>query len=251
MSTAIRLMTYNVHSCLGTDGLLDPLRVAAVIAEYKPDIVALQELDVGRARSLRAHQVRLIAQHLKMEFHFLAAMQMQEEQYGDAILCRWPTTLRKASHLPTVRAWLAFETRGALWVSIDTPGGPLQVINTHLGLSGKERLAQIKALLGPEWLGHDACRAPAVLCGDFNAFMRSTVVRSVIAAGYRHATASLSGHRVRATFPSKRPLLALDHVFVSPDAGVTQATVPRTALTRVASDHLPLIVDLVLPAAHI
>ena len=247
MSTCVRLMTYNVHSCLGTDGKLDPLRIAAVIAEYKPDIVALQELDVSRARSLRTDQARVIATDLEMHFHFHAAMEVKEEQYGDAILCRWPMEVRRVAHLPTVRAWLAFEMRGALWVSVATPAGPLQVINTHLGLSAKERLAQVKSLLGPEWLGHPDCRHPVVLCGDFNA-LRSGVLRRVVASGFRHAA---PGRSMRATFPSKRPLVALDHVFASPDVEVKEVSVPRTSLTRVASDHLPLIVDLELSGAHI
>ena len=247
MNACVRLMTYNVHSCLGTDGRLDPLRIAAVIAEYKPDIVALQELDVSRMRSLRTDQARVIAMDLKMHFHFHAAIDVKEEQHGDAILCRWPMKGMRAAHLPTVRAWLAFEMRGALWVSIATPAGPLQVINTHLGLSGKERLAQVRSLLGPEWLGHSECQRPVVLCGDFNA-LRSGVLRRVVAAGYRHAAA---GRSMRATFPSMRPLVALDHVFASADVRVKQVSVPHTPLTRVASDHLPLIVDLELSGAHI
>ena len=47
----LRLMTYNVHRCVGVDRDLNVERVAAVIADARPDIVALQELDVGRMRS--------------------------------------------------------------------------------------------------------------------------------------------------------------------------------------------------------
>ncbi|MDB6118379.1 MAG: metal-dependent hydrolase, partial [Verrucomicrobiaceae bacterium] len=169
---------------------------------------------------------------------------------GDAILCRWPMHLRKAAHLPTVRAWLAFEMRGALWVSVDSPAGPLQVINTHLGLSGAERLAQINAIMGPDWLGHPACGGPAIFCGDLNALARSAIVRSVVAAGYRHAAMS-DGQKIEGTFPSVRPLLTLDHVFASADVEVKKVSVPRTLLTRVASDHLPVIVDMTLTAGHI
>ena len=45
------VMTYNVHSCLGMDGKLSPARIARVIAQCNPDVVALQELDVRRART--------------------------------------------------------------------------------------------------------------------------------------------------------------------------------------------------------
>ena len=47
----LRVMTYNVHSCVGMDGKLDAERIARVIARARPDVVALQELDVGRART--------------------------------------------------------------------------------------------------------------------------------------------------------------------------------------------------------
>jgi len=47
----LRIMTYNVHRCVGVDGRADPRRIAEVIAAYQPDIVALQELDVGRLRT--------------------------------------------------------------------------------------------------------------------------------------------------------------------------------------------------------
>jgi endonuclease/exonuclease/phosphatase family metal-dependent hydrolase len=57
-------MTYNVHGCVGTDGRLDVGRIAAVIGQSRPDIVALQELDVGRERSGRVDQAHAIAERL-------------------------------------------------------------------------------------------------------------------------------------------------------------------------------------------
>ena len=54
---SLRVMTYNVHSCVGIDGRLSPRRVARVIARYQPDVVALQEVDVGRcARIVRTRR---------------------------------------------------------------------------------------------------------------------------------------------------------------------------------------------------
>ena len=61
-----RLMTYTVHRCVGTDRKLDVDRVAAVIADYEPDIVCLQELDVGRARTGHIDQAAAIAERLSM-----------------------------------------------------------------------------------------------------------------------------------------------------------------------------------------
>ncbi len=235
-------MTYNVHSCVGTDGELSHARIAEVIAVYDPDIVALQELDLARMRSGRIDQAGVIAEQLKMRFHFHPALRVKEEMYGDAILSKLPLQLRHAGELPTVNARLAFEPRGALWVTAQCGEHQVQVLNTHLGLSRRERAAQVEALMGPGWLGHADCQQPVVLCGDFNALPRSPVHRA-FRQTLRDAALQFQMKR-RATFPSRFPLLRLDYLFVSEAVNVLEVQVPRTPLTRLASDHLPVIADL-------
>ena len=95
-----RILTYNVHRCLGTDGRLSPERIADVIAAYEPDVVALQELDVGRLRSGGVDQAHAIARALGMHVHFHASLRVLEEQYGNAILTHRPSQLVKAEALP-------------------------------------------------------------------------------------------------------------------------------------------------------
>src|SRR5213075_966722 len=80
-----RILTYNFHRCVGTDRKLDVARVA--------DDIALQELDVGRMRTGNVDQAHLIAEQLEMTFHFNAAMKVEEELYGDAILTCYPERL--------------------------------------------------------------------------------------------------------------------------------------------------------------
>ena len=46
-----------------------------------------------------------------------------------------------------------------------------------------------------------------------------------------------------ATFPSPLPVLRIDHLFVSPEIKVTDVFAPFDPLTRLASDHLPLVMD--------
>ena len=64
-----RIVTYNVRRCLGTDGRLEPGRIAEVIASCDPHIVALQELDVGRARTGGVDQAEAVAAALGMQMH--------------------------------------------------------------------------------------------------------------------------------------------------------------------------------------
>src|SRR4029079_2580472 len=86
----LRVLTYNVHACKGRDRVISPSRIAEVIASAAPDVVALQEVDVGRMRSDRLDQAELIARELNMDFHFAPAMRVLEEEFGDAVLTARP-----------------------------------------------------------------------------------------------------------------------------------------------------------------
>jgi endonuclease/exonuclease/phosphatase family metal-dependent hydrolase len=235
----IRILTYNVHSCIGTDRKVDPARIASVIAQTEADIVALQEIDVCRLRTGSVDQASMIASLLKMEAHFNPALTFAEEQYGDAIITNWPIRAVKAGPLPSTG-----EPRGAIAVEIAVGDVILNVVNTHLGLRGRDRIQQMTTLLGPAWLHSSVKPGRTVLCGDLNAIPASATYRLV---GRLLNDVQLEGKRPsRPTFPSRYPLMRLDHIFVSEDIRVIDSAVLQNKLTRVASDHLPLIADLIL-----
>ena len=237
----MRILTYNVHSCVGTDGVRSTERIVETIAAADPDVVALQELDHGRARSQNVHQARLLAEQLTMHFHFHPALRVAEEEYGDAILSKYPLRLIRAGAVPTVESGFVLETRGALWVEIEADGVRWQVFNTHFGLGRAERLAQVNALLGPQWIGAATKTPPIIVCGDFNSQAGGRVHRLL-----SEALLDTQRDARKNTFPSQFPLLCLDHVFVGEGVRVKKVQVMRTLLSRVASDHLPLLVELTL-----
>lgn len=240
---SLRVLTYNVHSCIGLDGKVDAERIARVIAQARPDIVALQELDVGRDRSLGLDQAELIARKLEMEFHFHPAMHIEEEQYGDAILTHLPLRLIKADALPGLADKPALEPRGAIWAAVQFNGQELHIINTHLGLNSRERLAQINCLLGDDWLSHPDCKGPVIFCGDLNAQPNSAVCRR-LAAQLQDVQTAVAQHRPGGTFPSRFAAARIDHIFVSHAVAVTAIEIPGSQLVKVASDHLPLLAQL-------
>ena len=238
----VRIMTYNVHSCIGMDGKLSPERIARVIARYDADIIALQELDVGRLRTGSVDQAHLIARYLEMDFHFHPAMHLEEERYGDAILTHLPLRVVKAGALPGLPEKPQLEPRGALWVAVDVGGTEIQVINTHLGLLPRERLVQTEALVSEEWLAHPECSPHVVLCGDLNALPSSPVCRRL----RRHlndAQMEFERHRPRGTFFGRFPVIRIDYVFIDASLDVVDIEIPNSELVRLASDHLPLIVE--------
>ncbi len=238
----LRIMTYNVHSCIGVDGKTSPHRVARVIAQYDPDIVCLQELDIGRLRTDGADQAQIIATYLRMDHHFHPALRLEEELYGDAILSRYPMRLVRADALPGLPDRPQLEPRGALWTVVELNGCAIHVLNTHFGLRRREQLCQARALLGADWLNCAECQGPVILCGDFNALPGSQVCR-LLRRRLRDSQLELDRHRPHKTYSTRYPVGRIDHIFVSPHFEVVKVEVARNNLACLASDHLPLIIE--------
>jgi endonuclease/exonuclease/phosphatase family metal-dependent hydrolase len=249
----IRVMTYNVHSCRGLDGQVLPKRIAEVIEEFNPDLVALQELDVNRRWSRRADQPLLIAQHLRMQCHFQPAIAFKGEHYGIAVMSRYPFEIKKAVNLPSYPQTsfpgknlipllkYFFESRHAIWTSVTVGRRELNFVNTHLSLRGRERLEQIKTLLGQEWLNITSQPVPTILCGDFNEGPRSRGYQWI-----KNSLKEVKSHmdlKSKNTFMSYLPLFEVDHIFYNDKLRVESVDIPRTSLTKMASDHLPVITD--------
>jgi endonuclease/exonuclease/phosphatase family metal-dependent hydrolase len=239
----LRVMTYNVHGCLGVDGRISPQRIANVIRLYDPDLVALQELDFGRVRSQRHDQPRLIAEAVGLQVVFCPTVIDHDEQYGHALLGHFPMEMIRTEILPGVIQTRHVEPRGALWVRLQLDGLRLHLMNTHFGLRRDERRAQAKHLLDRDWIGSIDEDEPLIVCGDFNMFPGSEPYLA-ITRRLRDVQLGRKGFQPRSTFSTIHPLVRIDHIFVSRHFSPANVLVPRNDLTRVASDHLPLIADL-------
>jgi endonuclease/exonuclease/phosphatase family metal-dependent hydrolase len=240
-----RVMTYNIHSCIGLDGRVRPERVARVIRAAGADIIALQEVDAYRARSRHADQARFLADELEMSHHYYAVLEDRGEQYGLAVISRYPLDVVQTAHLTSANVRRRCEARGAMWVEIDAPFGPLQVINTHFGLTREERVRQAAALAGEQWLGKIAPHQPVVLCGDLNSGPKSPACRT-LAEKLVDVQHKDSRRGRQASFPSVLSVRRIDHIFVSRHFRVAKVLLPRTPTAVMASDHLPVCADLKL-----
>jgi endonuclease/exonuclease/phosphatase family metal-dependent hydrolase len=238
MSNHLRIITYNIHRSIGVDRKTSPERIADVIAAQEPDVVALQEVDFGQARPTLYDQASIIAE--KLDFQ---PVWIERERCGNAILSRFPMKMVKAGGLRRPRRWHSIARRGALWVEVEAHGARIQVINTHLGLTPASRLNQVKVLLGPEWLNNPDCRPPVILCGDFNTQSGSAVFR-LINGRLRNVGELMVDGQSERTWPSSHPLICIDHMFISEDVEVKTVTVPTGGKVRIASDHLPLLVQI-------
>jgi len=243
-TVSLRVMTYNVRSCRGTDGRVSTSRIVDVIARHSPDVIALQELDSGLVRTGNVDQAREIAARLNMYCHFHPSFEMEEGLYGNAIISSHPIEMVSAGVLPTIRQSRPMELRGVIWTRVDLRSAMLDVFTTHLGLNRKERTLQAEEIMGPEWLGNEKRLRMSVFLGDMNVTRQSKVhrmFRSVLKEARHKGIFSAS------TFPSRFPLLRIDHIFVSEEIIVRRAMVARGPLEASASDHLPVIADIDIP----
>jgi len=242
----LRAMTYNIHSCVGTDKKVAPERIARVIGDSAADVVALQEVDNGIPRTRHQDQAKLLAEMLDMEAFFFPVVSRGDQKYGLAVLSRFKFIDVHCDTLPVLypRLRMGLEKRGCIRITLETPAGPLLFFNTHLSLFRLERRRQIRALMGQSWLAAWPPGTGIIFCGDLNAgplspvYLRLSRLLADVQKGLRNPA------RPAATFPTRRPLIRIDHMFVSPILKILDVRVPRTADTRLASDHLPLVADL-------
>jgi endonuclease/exonuclease/phosphatase family metal-dependent hydrolase len=220
-------------------------RIAEVIAEMSVDIVALQELDLGRRRSAGADQTKMIAERLGWYSHFHPAMRRDDEHYGNAILSRYRLTFRRAVELPGKPPFFCRENRAAIEVNVETNLGTVHIINTHLGLGWRERFVQAQLLTSAGWRAAIVGDTPLILLGDFNSLRGSRPYRT-LTRQLRDVRELIQATGSVRTFPTRFPVLAVDHIFVNRAIQPLSLIVHCSPLARIASDHFPLMAELLL-----
>lgn len=204
-------------------------------------MVALQEVDFGRGARHEPAAIERLATRLGMGCHFTVTREGQRGRFGNAVLTSHPFQLVAEGLLPSRRD----EARAVQWLKVVAPTFQVQLMNTHLSVSSRERRSQIRALLGAEWMVQALQGLPLVICGDFNASPWSGVYRK-LSRDLRDVQQGRAQHR--ATWPAWLPFWRIDHMFVSPDIAVRDARVLRDGFSRQASDHLPLVAELAITA---
>ena len=239
MTIGLRLAAFNIAHGRGLDRKVSLDRTVSVIRRMAAHVVCLQEVDrhFGK-RSNDLDQARELSRALDMQVVFGASLTRPARdgrlrEYGNAILSHLPILAHDLHLLPGGEGR---EPRSAQRVLIEIDPGTLWVVNTHLSHdSVEDRAAQSRVVRS---LVDDAMGA-AVIAGDLNADNDAPELAAL--NDLRDAwTESGRGHG--RTHPAHRPNKRLDHVLCS--AGVVASA--AQVMTSDASDHLPLIVDLLI-----
>ena len=244
----LRILSYNIHRAIGMDRRFRPERILKVLDHYNADIVLLQEVDVGVPRSRELNLARELAELGNYPYYAVGLnVQLRKGMYGNATLSRYPIVGERNIDLTQDKR----KARGCLFTELELPAGAatqlLPVFNLHLGLSFKERPQQIGRLVRtPEFTRIDPGQ-PCVVAGDFNDWWTRIAPLFTEALGFVCATNHLTGYQnAILTYPSFSPSTGLDKVFCRGPITVLGSKRCRLRVSKVASDHLPVIVDLQL-----
>jgi endonuclease/exonuclease/phosphatase family metal-dependent hydrolase len=234
MIRTIRVATYNVHRCRGLDGRTMPARVADVIRAIEPDVVALQEV-VGAGPYGTGHAEELGAL-LGMGWVMAPARHLRGSLFGNVVLSRFPIR----DHSQYDLSWKTCEPRCCQRVDIAFDDDTLHLYNVHLGTALLERRYQAGRLSA---IVHDhRVGIPKIVLGDFNEWMKGLATQML---SERLQSIDLRTHlRRRRTYPGVFPVLHLDHIYYEGQVDVVKLELPRTRLSLMASDHLPLVAEL-------
>ena len=239
---SVRVLCYNIHYGQGTDGKYDVARLAKVIAQTKPDLVALQEVDVGVKRSNRVHEAQRLSELTGLEVRFGPTQHYEGGLFGNAVLTRLPILDVMIQPLPYTESTPERVTypRGAIVVTVKGPDGkPLRFISTHFQHNVPEdRVAEAKAI--NQYFASES-EVPTILAGDMNARPEEEPIQVLL----KRWTNAIDKD-VTPTAPATKPRSRIDYIFYRPAARF-EVSETKVINEPLASDHRPVFAILKLP----
>jgi endonuclease/exonuclease/phosphatase family metal-dependent hydrolase len=227
----LTVASYNIHKAEGLDRRVDLGRIGSVIKEIDPDLVGVQEVYRAQAEAL--------SEMLGMEMAMGETRILDGQPYGNAVFTRLAVHGSQTFDLTRPTR----QPRGGIRLDLLVGDGLLHLFNVHFGLKIRERAEQVRALVHEHVLNVDL-PGPRVVMGDLNEWFWFP------GAVGRALRRELHGPRFRRTHPSPLPLFPLDRIYWDRHLHAEGFHVHRSRLARVASDHLPVVARLRLPAAQ-
>ena len=239
----IRVLSYNIHRAIGVDRRFRPERIAKIVGHYSADVVLLQEVDDGAPRSRELNLAKELAYQLEYPHYAIGHnVSLKKGRYGNATLSRHPIVRERNIDLTVSNR----KRRGCQHTTIRLEkvkghARGLEVFNVHLGLSARERVHQVGRLARSSEFGGLEEHGPCLIGGDFNDWRSHLQPIFTEILGFRCATERVRGS-IR-TYPAFSPTGSLDRIYYRGRIRALASARCRMRLSKVASDHLPVIAD--------
>ena len=232
-NTTIRVMTYNIHHGEGMDGHINLDRIATLIHSANADLVGLQEVDRHADRSHNLDMIKALAHLTSMHWAFGKNLELQNGDYGNGILTRFPIVHQENLHYKMVKS---SERRGLLQVVIGIKNREIVFMNTHIDhcLDNSESISNVKQIRAS---ANSYDGKPVIISGDFNETPKGQMIKEM-ELDFINASGAISQPVL--THRSTNLKTQIDYVFTSKDWTIRSIEV----LYSLASDHLPLVAEI-------
>ncbi len=224
-----KLMTYNIRHGVGMDRILNLERTANVIKVADPDILIMNEVDHGTARSFGVLQADSLGKLLQMTAIFARSIEYDGGEYGNALLTKLPVL---SFHISDLATDSLLEGRSVFLASLDLGEDTLYVMGTHLGLDPEEQIEQVQRII--QLLPKSSA---LILAGDFN-FQSDSEHYQIVSHYLRDGILQIEPDAEN-TFPANNPNRRIDYIFIGPDIKPIGIPVFKGDGLSTASDHLP------------
>ncbi len=237
----VRIVTYNVHRCVGLDRRLRPQRIARVLQQIDADIIGLQEVVSIKNGKPEEDQPKYIADVLKLEYRMGITRTYRGGVFGNVLLSRLPflsTDTFDLSHPGR-------KERGCLHVDFGVSKNHiLHVYNAHFGVAFRERRHQTRNMMDELMRTFERQQGMRVLLGDFNDWTRRLPSR--LFSSHFSGEDIRRSLRTRRTYPGILPFMHLDHIYYDNKLVLRHVRIHRSPISLIASDHLPLVAEFTL-----
>lgn len=222
----LKLMTYNIKNANGMDDVCNFQRIANVINNASPDVVAIQEVDSMTKRSGQKYVLGEIAGRTQMHAYFAPAIDFDGGKYGIGLLTRQVPVRLQTIPLPgreEERALVLAEFEDYIYCC------------THMSLTEEDRMESLKIVKSFT----TPYKKPLFLAGDMNAEPESDFIKEL------QKDFQLLSNPKQHTYPAPEPKETIDYIAALKSNANGFALISARVLNEpVASDHRPILVEL-------
>ena len=231
----LTFMVWNIHNAIGDDDVFQLDRIVDQIKENNPDILGLNEVDMGALKTSFIDMPSYFAYKLNMYYFYGYTFY---KHYGNVVLSKYP--ILSAEIIPLPLAMQSAEPRSVIRARIQINSSVWTIFITHLSTESKDRLVQVPFIVNR--INQESLFEKIVWMGNFNLEPSSTAYSLInittslnFTDTYRYLNLDpgLTAHFNENHIPQKR----IDYIMSSPDIIPIQSEV----FCSIASDHCAVI----------